>query len=200
MRGVPKITLLLMAVHFAQCRKTHVQSQEERRMKHNYYSDDQSCVQEEPDCERCLSNNGNCEWCSDGSQRSECIEQGRENCPHGHRKTTCESQTAEDERKEALLDYYDESLDELGAMDAPVGNITAINASLVTVNASVLCGRQGGCKKCTGLVFCLWCESKQECQVHYNATTAERSCPGKHKAYHNQCLFPSKCHLTLWTQ
>ena len=197
MRGV-QIILLLMAVQFAQCRKTHGKSQEKREVKHRYYSHDQSCAQEEPDCEKCLANGGNCEWCSAGSHRSECIKQGSEGCSHGHRKTSCESQTAEDERIKILLDYYDKSLDELDAMDAPVVNISA-NASAVTVNASVLCGRQGGCENCIAHEFCLWCESKKECQVYYNATTTDRSCPEKDKAYHNQCLYSSKCHLTVWT-
>jgi len=186
MRGV-QIILLLIVVQFAQSRISYERKQEGREISHHYYFDDQSCVQDEPDCEKCLSNRGNCEWCADGSERAECVRQGSKACPLGHRKTTCEQERADDEGKDTLLDYYDKSLDELNAMDAPVNN-SALNSSVVTVNASVLCGRQGGCDNCTAYEFCFWCESKGECQVYFNVT--KRSCPGKKKEYHNQCLYP----------
>lgn len=187
MRVVSHIILLLTAVQFVQCRKTHGQQQEYSKLRDFNYFHDQSCLQDEPDCEKCLSNNDKCEWCSDGSQRTECIRQGSEGCPRGHRKSTCKPQKAEEKRKEILLDNYDKSLDELAAMDTPAANISD---GIVTVNASVLCARQSSCDNCTLNKFCLWCESKQECQVYYNATTTKNSCHGTRKAYHNQCLYP----------
>lgn len=193
MRGV-QIILLLIVVQFAQSRISYERKQEGREISHHYYFDDQSCVQDEPDCEKCLSNRGNCEWCADRSERAKCVRQGSKACPLGHRKTTCEQETADDEGKDTLLDYYDRSLDELNAMDAPVNN-SVLNSSVVTVNASVLCGRQGGCDNCTAYEFCFWCASKGECQVYFNVT--KRSCPGKKKEYHNQCLYPSKCLLDI---
>ena len=175
-----------MVVQFCQCRKDPWWKQ---KFVQNY-NDDQVCAQDEPNCEECVSRGANCEWCSDGS--SECIRQGSETCPRQHRKTTCTSQTAEDERKGTVLEYYDKSLDELGAMDVPAVNNSVANSSEVTVNASVFCGRQGGCENCTSNDFCFWCESKQTCEVHYNATTRKHSCHKKLSAYKDQCIYPSK--------
>lgn len=193
MRGVLIILLLIAVAQVAHCRKTSRHEQEERETS-RYYFDDQSCVQDEPDCEKCLSSSGNCEWCSDGSQRSECVKQGRGKCPSGRRKTTCEQQAAKDESKKTDMEFYDKSLDELDAMDAPFSNssIVSSNASVVTFNASVFCERHGGCDNCTAYKFCFWCESTKECRVHYHATTTESSCPGREKAYYRQCLYPSE--------
>ncbi|KAJ7382774.1 Multiple epidermal growth factor-like domains protein 8 [Desmophyllum pertusum] len=74
--------------------------------------------------------------------------------------------------------------------DAPVANISVDNGSVVTVNASVFCGRQGGCNNCTSHEFCLWCEGKQTCQVYYNASTTEQSCSKNESAYKDQCIYP----------
>lgn len=188
MRGV-QIILLLMVVQLSKCRETHWRKQ---GYVHNYF-DEQGCAQNEPNCEECLAKGQNCEWCSDGVIRSECIKQGSETCPREQRKTTCNTQTAEDDRRATVLEYHDKSLDELQAMaDAPAANISVDNGSVVTVNASVFCGRQGGCNNCTSHEFCLWCEGKQTCQVYYNASTTEQSCSKNESAYKDQCIYPSK--------
>ena len=187
MRAVQVITLLVV-VQTSFC-------YEHKWRKQGYvqnYFDAQECAQLEANCEECLSRGESCEWCSDGSQRSECIKQGSENCPRQHRTTACNSQKADDERKETVLAYYDKSLDELQAMDAPAANITAENSSVVTVNASVFCGRQGGCENCTSHEFCFWCESKKTCEVLYNASTTHHVCHKKGKAYQGQCIYPSE--------
>lgn len=177
-----------MVVQISQCLEGQWRPQEYAQN----YNDDQVCAQNEPNCEECLSRGGNCEWCSDGSLRSECIRQGSENCPRQHRQTTCTSQTAEDERKGNVLEYYDKSLDELTAMDAPASNSSVDNSSVVTVNASVFCGRQGGCENCTSHEFCFWCESKQTCEVYYNNSLSRSSCPKLRSSYKDQCIYPSK--------
>ena len=186
------IFVLLVAVQLSQCRETDSNKQKLRERSHHSYFDDHSCLQNEPDCVKCLSGGGKCEWCSDGAQRSECIKQGSETCPRGHRKNICESQPVKDEGKKALLEYYDKSLDELEAMDAPAMDNSVTNASVVSVNATVLCGRQGGCNNCTQHDFCFWCESKHECQVHFNETTTKEFCPNRSTAYYRQCVYPSK--------
>lgn len=187
MRGV-HIIILLVVVETSHCREHRWREQGDVK---NYF-DAQECAQDEPNCEECLSRGGNCEWCSDGSHRSECIKQGSENCPRKHRTTACNSQTAEDERKGTVLEYYDKSLDELEAMDTPAANKTVDNSSVVTVNASVFCGRQGGCENCTSHEFCFWCESKKTCEVLYNSSTTNHFCHKKGKAYKDQCIYPSK--------
>jgi len=185
MRGV-QITILLVAVQTFYC---YEHKWKEEGYVKNYF-DAQECAQVEPNCEECVSRGGSCEWCSDGSHRSECIKQRSENCPRQHRTTTCvNSQTAEDERKKTVLEYYDKSLDELQAMDAPEANNTVENSSVVTVNASVFCGRQGGCKSCTSHEFCFWCESKKTCEVLYNASTTHHFCHKKGTAYKGQCIY-----------
>lgn len=189
------ISLLLIAVQLSQCLRNHGYEKELRQRKHHYFSDDQKCAQDVPDCEKCLSNSENCEWCSDGSQRGECIRQGSVTCPTEHRKTACESQTALDENKKTLMNYYEKSLDELAKINAPVMDTPSQNTSVVTVNASVLCGSQSDCHNCTRNYFCFWCQPKGECHVYYNMTTAQQSCPGLHAAYHERCFFPSKCVL-----
>lgn len=187
MRGV-QIIILLVVVQTSHCREHRWREQGDVK---NYF-DAQGCAQDEPNCEECLSREGNCEWCSDGSHRSECIKQGSENCPRKHRTTACNSQTAEDERKGTVLEYYDKSLDELEAMDTPAANKTVDNSSVVTVNASVFCGLQGGCENCTSHEFCFWCESKKTCEVLYNSSTTNHFCHKKGKAYKDQCIYPSK--------
>ena len=179
-----------MLVQVSQCHE-HLWRKQLQGHVQNYY-DDQVCVQDEPNCEECLSRGGSCEWCSDGSLSGECVRQGRENCPRQHRKTACTSQTADDETRGTVLEYYDKSLDELDAMDAPATNNSVDNSSVVTVNASVFCGRQGGCKNCTSHEFCFWCDSKETCEVYYNASTRRHTCPKKLTAYKDQCIFPSK--------
>lgn len=186
MRGVQFI-ILLVVVQTSYCSEHKWQ---ERGYVKSYF-DAQGCAQVEPNCQECVSREGNCEWCSDGLHRSECIKQGSENCPRQHRTTICiNTQTAEDERKETLLEYYDKSLDELQAMDAPAANNTVENSSVVTVNASVFCGRQGSCENCTSHEFCFWCESKKTCEVLYNASTTDHFCHKKGSAYKDQCIYP----------
>ena len=188
MRGI-EIILLFMVVQISQCSQTPWR-------KHGYiydYLDDQGCVQDQPNCQECLSREGNCEWCTDGSLGSQCIMQGSETCPRQYRQTMCNAKTADNIKRGSITAYYDKSLDELDAMDTPMADDSAVNSSVVTVNASAFCSRLTGCDNCTSKEFCVWCESKQTCQVYYNSSTTEQSCPKEKTAYKDQCIFPSKC-------
>lgn len=184
MRRLEMILALVMVVQIAQGSRHH--SYERVREMKRYHI---SCVQEEPDCEKCLFANKDCQWCSDASlQRGQC--HGGPTCPHGlSKKSTCKQQVEGKGAKRAP-NYYDKTLDELEAMGAPVLNNSEINDIVVAVNASVLCGNQSGCDNCTASDSCLWCAAKQECQVFLNLTETASSCPEENNAFHNQCLYP----------
>lgn len=191
---VEQITLLLLlavAVKNIECSRHH--DFHARGVKHHHNFKYHSC--EQRDCEKCLSLSSQCQWCSSGSKKSKCVEiRGSDitDCPQGLKPTTCEPKLQADEKtaKIAHNSYYDKSLDELEAMDTPRMNNSEQNSDF---NASAFCGRQSECNNCTENDFCLWCASKQECQVFSNSSTTANSCPEENNAYHRQCIYPSKC-------
>lgn len=188
MKGI-KIILLFVVVEVYHCSELPWR-------KHNIYDsalDDQGCSQSQPSCQECLSKEGNCEWCSDESLTSQCVTQGSKTCPREYRRTECSAQTADNRKRGSVMAYYDQSLDELSAVNNVMADDSAAgNSSVVTMNVTAFCGSQGGCENCTAREFCVWCQSKQTCQAYYNSSTTEQSCPEEKTAYKGQCIYPSK--------
>lgn len=186
MKGI-KIILLFVVVEVYHCSELPWR-------KHNIYDsalDDQGCSQSQPSCQECLSKEGNCEWCSDESLTSQCVSQGSKTCPREYRRTECSAQTADNRKRGSVKAYYDQSLDELSAVNNVMADDSAAgNSSVVTMNVTAFCGSQGGCENCTGREFCVWCQSKQTCQAYYNSSTTEQSCPEEKTAYKGQCIYP----------
>lgn len=192
MRGERITLLLLLAVAVKNIESSRHHYLHAKGVRHHHNVNYHSCAQ--PDCEKCLSVSSHCQWCSNNSQKSKCVDirgGDKTGCPHGLKRTTCEPKLqAGEKRAKSVYNYYDKSLDELQAMDTPRMNISVQNSAF---NATGFCGRQSECKNCTENDFCLWCASKQECQVFFNLSTTANSCPEEKNAYHMQCIYPSKC-------
>ena len=193
MRGEQITLLLLLAVAVKNIECTRHHDLHAKGVKHHHNFKYHSCQQ--PDCKKCLSVSSQCQWCSGGSKRSKCVEiRGSDitDCPEGLKPTTCELKLPADEKRAKIVhnSYYDKSLDELEAMVTPRMISSEQNSDF---NASAFCGRQSECNNCTENDNCLWCASKQECQAFSNSSTKANSCPEENKAYHRQCIYPSKC-------